>query len=344
MHTLPSKIETNVPTKATTPMKELYGRLHALGVKKNYVRDVILPSWWDDEIATQPSGFAQALGFVSRSLGFTPSELSAQTLEWSEGSAKFKTREGLSADDVTASATIALRAGALAAYAAKTPTTTLPESGAEVRAELLSDAKPWIDLEVLLDYCWSKGIVVLHLSNFPEKKMDGLASIVEGRPVIVVSRKDFASGKLLFILAHELGHLGRRHVTNEAHVDVDDAFDSANTDSLEKEANAYAFEILTGVPVPTFPEPARPHYCDVLTAAAIQQGRTKRVAPSTITLQWAWNRQVSWPHAIPAVKVLERDCADPAGIFHRKMREHLDLDRLPEESVDFLMRVSRCDT
>lgn len=52
-----------------TRMDALYLRLEALGLDAEFVRSVVLPDWWDDEIAQNPAGYAQGLAIISRNLG-----------------------------------------------------------------------------------------------------------------------------------------------------------------------------------------------------------------------------------------------------------------------------------
>lgn len=56
------------------PMVTLYRHLDELGFSEQRVREV-LPDWWEDEIAQNPSGYAQALVIISRALGVEISSL-----------------------------------------------------------------------------------------------------------------------------------------------------------------------------------------------------------------------------------------------------------------------------
>lgn len=47
-------------------MIQLYHRLQAVGLSKSYVKERLLPDWWDDEIAFNDTGYAEALGYLSR--------------------------------------------------------------------------------------------------------------------------------------------------------------------------------------------------------------------------------------------------------------------------------------
>ena len=56
-------------------MRILYGRLRKLGLPTSYVRDTLLPSWWDDSAAEKPAGFVEALMLISRHVGIDMANL-----------------------------------------------------------------------------------------------------------------------------------------------------------------------------------------------------------------------------------------------------------------------------
>src|SRR2546425_12976250 len=56
-------------TKTNNPMQTVYDRLHQAGIGRSYVRKVVLPDWWDDEVALTKIGFLQGLGIIARHLG-----------------------------------------------------------------------------------------------------------------------------------------------------------------------------------------------------------------------------------------------------------------------------------
>jgi hypothetical protein len=54
---------------AKNPMTQLYSRLGGVGFPRKYLRKIVLPSWWDDEIAHNPAGYTEGLMLLSRNLG-----------------------------------------------------------------------------------------------------------------------------------------------------------------------------------------------------------------------------------------------------------------------------------
>lgn len=57
-----------------TDIADIYQRLAAIGANEDYVRNVVLPSWWEDELADNYSGLLMATAYISRNLGI-PIEL-----------------------------------------------------------------------------------------------------------------------------------------------------------------------------------------------------------------------------------------------------------------------------
>lgn len=55
--------------KTNNRMKPVLDRLSKAGFKPSYVRKVVLPEWWDDEIAQTEAGYAEGLGILARHLG-----------------------------------------------------------------------------------------------------------------------------------------------------------------------------------------------------------------------------------------------------------------------------------
>lgn len=59
-----------VPTaKTIQPAKQLFRALRKLGLGESYLRQVVLPEWWDDEIADTSAGRDELHLILARSLG-----------------------------------------------------------------------------------------------------------------------------------------------------------------------------------------------------------------------------------------------------------------------------------
>lgn len=327
------------------PMKNLYGRLNDVGLSRAFVTKTALPSWWDDCLAANPAGYAQGLLLLSRHLGLELSSLQNATAPVrlrDFGICKFKKREGVTEDDLALARALATRAAQLAASAMPTPPPPIPTSAGDIRQQILDRRASWVGLPEMLDYCWSNGLPVLHLDHFPKNshRPDGLAARVQGRPVIVLCKKAKHSAWLLFILAHELGHLALGHVPPDGSL-IDEGIDEASTDGEESAANAFAIELLAGRSDRRFTASGRWPNAHELAKSAKEIGRTRMIDPGHIALNYSHSMGKSFFAVGNAALNLIDPNADPVGLIRGRLAENLDWNLLPEDSSEFLMRVSR---
>lgn len=335
--------------KPFNPMTHLYARLSEIGYPKKYVRDVVLPSWWDDRAAEAPAGFAEALLIIARRLG-----LDYASLRGGDGAVqssarplvKFKTAaESIAADECDVPAAIAMQAARFAALGAPEPTQEPLKTAAEIREFIKSD-RPCVDLEGLLDYCWSIGVVVLHVSELPPraKRLHGLAVNAGGRHVAVVFDGRTPHAYLLFVLAHELGHITLGHVGDGGAL-VDDAInavglDDASGDGEEIDANRFALELITGRPDYRVRATDRWLNAATLAAEAKRIGRERGIDPGHIVLNYAYTMGGNF-FAVANAAVKHLDPAQNApDLVRRKLADRLDWSELPPDAAEFVARVT----
>ena len=338
---------TSIITPQTAnPMGNVFRRLRAVGLTTSYVRKMILPDWWDDKIAENPAGLAEGLGFLSRHLGLDIATLrdpGRPVAFRNFGACKFKKSQNVTEDDLSLSRAMATRAAQIVNGAVTEPPVSPPVEAAEIRREILGQNEPWVNLQNLAEYCWSLGIPVVHLSSIASaKRPDGLAVRVGGRPIIVLCKKESFTSRMLFLLAHELGHIALGHIDEDG-VLVDESMKDNVQDQEESAANSFAIELLTGAPKSAFRATGRWLNAQQLADAAVAIGREQRIDPGHIVLNYAHTMGSRfWPVANAALKLIE-----PRGegltIVRRLMAEHLDWSSLPEDSSEFLMRLSQAE-
>jgi hypothetical protein len=190
-------------------MTQLYSRLGSFGFPRKYLRDIVLPSWWDDEIAHNPAGYTEGLLLLSRnlSLDFSSMQNEAVPIGLRDlGPCKFKKSTTTSDDELMLARIVATRTIELLSAAVPVSKKPLLTSATEIRQLILRTEAPWVNLASLVDYCWSVGLPVIHVSAFPPKvkKMDGLAYARSGRSAIVLCKNTHYSSWLLFIPPHSL--------------------------------------------------------------------------------------------------------------------------------------------
>jgi Zn-dependent peptidase ImmA (M78 family) len=330
------------------PMSKLYGRLSQAGLTRQYVRATGLPSWWDDEIASNPAGYAQGLLLLSRHLGLDLKTLQddAAPVRLREfGICKYKKRETVSEGELAMCRTLATRAAQLAAEAMATPYQSLPPCAADIRQAILDTGARWVGLPEFLDYCWSVGVPVLHLDHFPRnaRRPDGFAARVNGRPVVVLCSRKRQPAWQLFYLAHELGHIVRGHIADDGTL-LDDRVEQGSQDVEESEANVFAAELLTGTPPLRFRAGDRWPNAMVLAEKAHQIGRQQMIDPGHIILNYAYSMGKDFYAVANAALARLDPHANAVDIIRSTMADQLDWSRLPDDSSEFLMRVTRQKT
>jgi Zn-dependent peptidase ImmA (M78 family) len=311
---------------------------------RKYVQTTAFPDWWDDEIARNQSGLAQAILFLARHLGIDPKTLLSETEKAALRAlpaCRFKKRSDATEDHVELATSIAASASKLAACAMSDIPLQSVESAASIRRTVLETGAPWVGLEELLDFCWVSGIAVLHLDHFPEgsRRPDGFATKVGNRPVIVICRHASHASKLLFILAHELGHLALGHVEDDGAI-VDVKVKPESTDKDEEAANRFAIELLTGSPKTAFRASGRWPNAHQLALEAQRIGRLQKIDPGHVALNYGFSMSKSFFAVATAALNLLYPKDTPIPLLRKKMAENLDWSKLPEDSSEFLMRVT----
>jgi Zn-dependent peptidase ImmA (M78 family) len=330
-------------------MVELRRRLSYLGVPKRFLDEKVLPDWWDDEIARVSAGYAQGLGYIARGLGLNVGWLhdSAHGEPFQDfGPTKFKKSEGVREEDLQWAKVIAARAARVTAEAYSGSNRVLPSEATAIRQEIV-ERHGHVSLESLLDFCWDCGVPVVHVGTFPrpkgQRKMDGLSAIFDGRPVIVLCRRNKSPSWLIFILAHELGHICLRHLdeVNGSGILIDETLEANERDDEEEQADRFACALIGGEEQPNYGTPK------ILTASQLAQfardeGAQKHILPGFIALNHGHRHPDRWGAANGAVRSLE-DHQDAVKVVHEKMLQRIDRERLPPETEEWLLRITEAD-
>ena len=322
-------------------MKPVLDRLAEAGFRQSFVRRVVLPEWWDDEIALDEAGFQQGLGIIARHLGLELNPLFKGHVEFRRlGSVHFKKSADVSDAELSVAQSVATQALWLTCSQTRKPFQRISESAAAIRHEIIGQGADAVNLENLLDYCWRNGVVVLHLSHFPSgaRKMDGLVTIHEGRPGIVLCQNRQSPAWMVFHLAHELGHIARGHLKDRS-VLVDQTVNPQSKDREEVEANRFAVELLTGDPNMQFKAPYFMK-AEQLADAAKSVGRRVRVDAGVVALNYAWHSERKvFALANAALKKIE-GARSAVEIVRKGMVAGLNWDEIPEANREYLRKVT----
>lgn len=316
-------------------MRQLYARLKDQGFDRRYVQAAILPDWWEDALFENPSNKLTAQMSIARYLGVRLQDLGSEAASIMPPVQNVRLKRGRNAEigEVTGAVAAALHAARLTASLMKG---RLPFTGVrqalEIRNQLL--ARPdctWPDLTNLLDYCWQHGIGVIHVTRLPKvagaKKIAGLATFVGDRPVIVLCSGRDSPAWLAFHLAHELGHIMCGHVKPGDAPLVDIRLEGINDEAQEREADQYAFQVLTGHPDLQLGADGDLN-APKLAKAARSFGEQHRIHPGTVALIYGY-RQGRIPVAQGALKAMRADEGAHA-VLAEAFRRQIPLDAVPE--------------
>lgn len=335
-------------TNVAKPMRDLYKRLSGIGLTRPFVRQTALPDWWDDKAAETPAGYAEALLHLSRHLGLSLASLqdNSKPLALRDfGLCKFKKTTGTHDDELGLARALGTRIAQLVATATTKPFEGVPNSALEIRLQILDRGEPWVGLQGLLDYCWSIGIPVVFLARFPPnaKKMHGMAALVNGRPVVVLSKNAKPSAWLLFVLAHELGHIVSGHLS-EGSVLLDQDVNKNEPDAEEDQANSFALELIAGERDFRVSTSGRWLNATDLADTARTFGSENHIDPGHIVLNYAHTMGSDfWPVASAALRYLEPH-ADAPALVGTALAARLDWSAIPKDSCRFLMSVTTAES
>ena len=325
----------------SNPMAQLRRRLSKAGINPKYLKEKILPEWWDDQIARTPAGLAEVHGLLYSRAGIDLESLrdSDAPIRYTRPSVKHRKPKSIDASDLVLSETLASRAARVAARGLATPFGGFHKTPADIRDALKSRGQQTPNLESLLEYSWQVGIPVIHMGTFPSgaRKMEGLVTEAGGRPAVVISKNMNSPAWQVFILAHELGHVFHGHLDRTGML-ADYNLNGISEDSEEKEADLFALELLTGSPGMTFTSPYLLK-AQVLASEARRLGERLNIDPGVVVLNYAKVKEGVWPLANSALKHLE--IGDSAiELIHRRMISGLDRDLLGDESYAWLLSIT----
>lgn len=312
-------------------MESLYRRLKAAGFDQRFVRERVLPEWWDDALAENPANVALAEVAIARMLGFDIPSLRDAGVRLSLPPATAARLKRTSDVDPSALAPVVRVAERLARNLIPSlkgiPPFIGERSASAVRAAILARSQD-VGLADLVDFAWQSGILVAQLVDRPAKtgRLHGLAMYCDSVPAVVLTSSSDSPPGQAFRLGHELGHVMLGHVRAGQAPILDASQNISDPDQEEQQANAFALEVLTGDPGFSVKAVAGLS-AEVLAAQAPTPGRKHHIDPGTLLLAYG-HAADRMPAAQNALKMLGLD-AGAHRVVADRLRAHLDED-LPE--------------
>ncbi len=325
----------------TNPMRDIYSRLKPLGFDSGFVRELLLPDWWDDGLASVPANRAIAEATISRHLKISIKKLSDPNAELAIPSTvpvrlKSATR-GTNPEVVRPSIAIGQR---IATLLAQSLPAVLPKfecrSAQEIRQKILS-SHGTVTLESLVEFSWNHGVIVAHLDRLPKvtgfRKFDGVALFANEQPCVLLAEKKDAPAWLAFHLAHELGHLMCGHVTPGSALLPDENLERIINDDNENEADAFANELLTGDAAPSL-KTVYGMTAEKLVRAVRLYAPSKQIDPAVFALVYGHNAD-RMPVAVKALSIMQQDRGARSQI-RRFLSQHISMDNLSDTDAHLL--------
>jgi len=319
----------------TSTMSILYSRLAKAGLPHSFIREFGLPSWWDEEFEQDPSAPITAAGYLTKRLGLNLASLLEleRDIEFSiKLQPKLKCKNKIDLKKIHPAQAMTIRAAEMVAHAFRFSPINLPRETTQIREHILLQNE-FVNLDSLLVFCLSCGIPVFHFSSFPPgtQRMDGIAVEIDGRPVIAVTKNRKSMSWLLFIVAHELGHIIHKHLKTNSFI-VDTKAMSDNEDPKEIEANRFAEKLILGE---LFAYPwSKDMNFSRLRDWIKKLAADKRVAPGALVWNYAW-KTGNWGLATAVVQSLE-DESDIHNYVNSRLKSYLELEKLDEDSQEYL--------
>lgn len=326
------------------PKKQLQREFSAVGLKSKDAFQT-LPEWWEEAVA-HPSGVFEVRGFVAKHFGLEIGP-DGRLRQRHMPHACFKTRTGTDVSEIASARALATAVAKVVASATTTPWSGSLPSAANLRTSALAHGNtPWVGLDDLLDACWSNGVPVVYMPSLPvtKSKMDGMVTFCGGRPVILVTKRASAPAWMLFVLAHEMGHVAEGHLDQcegGAIVDENVSEGDGDPDEQERAANAYALHVLTGGKKGNI-RLTRLMNAASLANAALLFGRANGIDPGHVLLNAVKNTQIKgkepWALGNAALKHTGGN-VPTADMCRDALRRNVDVDALSNDSFEFLKRI-----
>jgi Zn-dependent peptidase ImmA (M78 family) len=190
-----------------------------------------------------------------------------------------------------------------------------------------------ISLDVLLRDLWARGVPVVPVDILPTPKFQGLACIIDDRPIIVVGHQHDAPGRLAFVLGHEAGHIAAGDCAL-GHLIVDQDEEVDDQSEMERLADQYATRLLVGsdrVPTITATDFRE------LAKQAISLERAEGIDATTAIFAWA-RATGNYTAASMAVQALYRHTGGRA-LLRKYVLANVDFDSASESDRSLLRLV-----
>lgn len=315
-------------------------RLSRAGFSNDFVRRAILPDWWDERCADDARLIQdleiRAARFLDRPLELVRNADATLAPPSYPGAQLRRVRE-INRDRLAPAIHAAIRiASAVVRNLGDAPAaanvSNLPPDGPSWRTQIKRNGAA-VTLGDILGDLWTRGIPIVPLELLPAPSFQGIACIVEGRPVILLGYKHDEPGRVGFLIAHEAGHIASGDCAPDRPV-VDEEDEIADEADIERRADTYAMQTLVGrAAAPQLLGPGPIDFKDLARQASALEKTTGADASAVI---FSWARQTGdYATATMAVKALYRSTGARKELL-RAFHRHVDIAAAAETDRDLL--------
>ncbi|WP_434031530.1 ImmA/IrrE family metallo-endopeptidase [[Pseudomonas] boreopolis] len=292
--------------------------------------DAAWPEWWSEQAEASDSAKTELRFSIARKLGLDPRTLLDDRVPrwiW-EDAARFKSFRGDVQGHQPAISSFGMALGRILLGAIDPIEFEFPDhlGAADLRAMLLR-SRPVVGLLELLQLAWGLGIPVIHLRTYPlsAKQMSAMSVCINERFVIFLAKDSRYPAPSAFHLAHELGHIFLRHLApGQSIVDLGGLGDPEDeaADDEEQQADAFAMELLTGVPDLRLQIEGKGRAARKLAEQARLIEETHRIDAGVVALSYGF-QTTNWPTAMASL----------AHIYGRPYPVWKVVNRIAERSI-----------
>jgi len=310
----------DAPSSGQT-LKSLLTRLYRAGFKKEFARAAILPEWWDDDCTNDLAIIPDIEIRVARFLGLplvAVKDARTKLVSPTYPNAQLRRVRDIDRDRLSAAIHAALKISSAVVRSLREPSrglNTPPDDGLAWHREMKSTLSV-VTLDTILDDLWNRGIPVVPIDILPAPSFQGLACVVDGRPVILLGHKHDEPARTAFFLAHESAHIVAGDCAKNQPV-LDEDEEIVDQDAMEKSADQYANNVLYGGQ--QFHLTEDPNFKDLATQAH-QMEMSTGVDAGFVIFNWA-HRTQKYDIASLAANALYKGSG-----ARKKLRQHFDLN------------------
>jgi Zn-dependent peptidase ImmA (M78 family) len=307
--------------------------------------DAAWPDWWSEQADGSESAKTELRFSIARKLGLDPRTLlDDQAPRWIwDDAARFKSFRGDVQGHQPAISSFGMALGRILLRATDSPNIELRgQIGAAQLRALMLQSRPMVGLIELLQLAWGLGIPVIHLRTYPlsAKQMSAMSVCVHDRYAIFLAKDSQYPAPSAFHLAHELGHIFLGHLASgQSIVDLGGLGDPDDEDDDEEHAaDAFAMELLTGVPDLRFQIEGEGRGARRLAGQALSVQEEHRIEAGIVALAYGFQTQ-NWSTAIASLRHVYEQPFPVWQAVNRIAERNILWPDLEDESESYLRAV-----